>query len=94
MATSEKMYGYKIGEIVKLKVSVFNEIGQVIPEGTDIRLVAFAPAVRMPRPDQIDGVRVDGKQYFFNAVLASQESDFGNRIRTNFCAIEKTGKKK
>jgi hypothetical protein len=54
--------------------------------GTKLRLVAFAPKVRVCATASPSN---DTKAYFFNAVRASQEKDYGSRIRASFCTIRK-----
>lgn len=81
------MYKYNLGEIVETKVDLVSENKNPIPVGTKIRLVAFAPKVRIIK----DGEKshYDKKPYFFNAVIATQENDYSDRIRANFVTIKK-----
>lgn len=81
------MYKYNLGEIVETKVDLISENKTPIPAGTKIRLVAFAPKVRIVK----DGEKshYDKKPYFFNAVIATQENDYSDRIRANFVTIKK-----
>ena len=78
---------FKVGCTYILKVNVMDENRKIIPAGTKIRLVAIAPKVRM-----VTGENKDTSPYFYNAVLASQENDYANRIRENFCTIAKERK--
>ena len=81
------MYKYNLDEIVETKVPLFTENKTVIPAGSKIRLVAFAPKVRIIK----DGANLwyDKKSYFFNAVIATQENDYSDRIRADFVTIKK-----
>ncbi len=91
---SQKMYGFKVGEIVETKVELFDEtVSLRIDSGTKLRLVCFVPKVKLSQPHLQDSVFVDGKEYFYNAVRANQKSDHGRRIRANFCTIKKIKKK-
>lgn len=91
-------YGYRIGETVENIVELYDEGGIRVDFGTKLRLVAFAPKVRI---SGINSATEDGKAYFFNAVRADQ-ADFwehyhgahkdkpeGKRIRASFCTIRK-----
>ena len=84
-------YSFHIGEIVKTKIDLWTENSEFIPAGSKIRLVTFTPKVRMYTAD---GYRVDTKELFFNAVKDGQVQDFSNRIRANFCTIQKIRKDK
>lgn len=82
-------YGFKIGEIVELKIALSDERDVLVEKGSRLRIVAIAPKIYEPRKEIADDVGVDMKQYFYNAVRADQESDYGNRIRSNFCTIQR-----
>ncbi len=84
----DKMYGYKVGDVVETVVRLQTEGGVDVSIGSRLRLVAFAPKVRISRKKDHSGF-IDGREYFYNAVRESQESDYGNRIRANFCTIRK-----
>ncbi len=89
---SDKMYGYKIGDIVELKIDYQDERRAWVKAGSKLRLVAFAPKVVMrPKHEKIpypDGE--DRKPYFFNAVRAEQEmGNHTDRTRGNFIIIRK-----
>lgn len=85
-----EIYGYKLGEIVENVIELIDEGGLSIDHGTKLRLVAFAPKVRIPMSMvRQNPSAYDKKPYFFNAVRASQENDSGNRIRANFVTIRK-----
>ncbi len=88
MPETESKYGYNVGQIVVTKLELIDENLNTIPAGTRIRIVAIAPKVRIRTGDEY----LDSKQYFFNAVIESQELDYGNRIRANFCTIKKLPK--
>ncbi len=77
-------YGYELGQVVKTKAELWTENHEYIPAGSLVRLVSFAPKVFMYPRDK----RNDKKPIFFNAVKAEQVSEYGNRIRANFCTIE------
>ena len=89
---TENKYGYTVGQIVKSKVALIMDDGKdtIVPAGTLLRLICFAPKVYKLKKEFLDDTH-DSKEYFFNAVLASQENDY-NRIRANFCTIEKIKK--
>lgn len=76
--------GYTVGKKYKLKVTVKDEHENIIPAGTIIRLVAITPKVRI-----VNGENKDNWMYFYNAVIATQENDYSNRIRENFCTIKR-----
>jgi hypothetical protein len=93
----KKIYGYSLGEIVISKTDTFRESSDIsrrydlIPSGSRLRLVAFAPKVRKVK--EPDGIKQDRKDYFFNAVLAdSTDPDYKGRIRESFCTIRKLRK--
>ena len=90
MSITQK-YGFKVGQNVKNKVDLFDENENLIMAGTALKIVAIVPKVRMTNPWKIQNAPKynDNKEYFYNAVLANQESDFGNRIRANFVIIGK-----
>jgi len=78
---------YKIGDIVTNIIELESECGDLIPIGTQLKIVAIAPKVRMIKKDNIYH---DGFDNFYNAILASQtEPDYINRIRYDFCTIKK-----
>jgi len=81
------MYKYNLDEIVETKVDLISENKTVIPAGSKIRLVAFAPKVRLIKDS--DKSYCDKKSYFYNAVLATQENDYSDRIRADFVTIKK-----
>lgn len=76
--------GYTVGKKYKLTVEVVDENNTIIPAGTIIRLVAIAPKVRM-----VTGKNKDTWMYFYNAVISTQENDYSNRIRQDFCTIRR-----
>ena len=78
------MYRFKVGQIYVLNVPVFDENNNFHDKGTKVRIVAISPKVRI-----IEGLNKDKHEYFYNAVIASQESDYGNRIREDFCTLRK-----
>lgn len=80
-----KMYGYKVGEIVTTKIDVNDENGELIPAGTDIKIVAITPKVYQFPAD--DPERLDNKAFFYNAIRANQENNYHSRIRQNFVTI-------
>jgi hypothetical protein len=84
-------YGFKVGQNVFTKVELLDENNNFIPENTLIRIVDIAPKVRNTNPLLIKGQprNFDNKEYFYNAVLATQENDYSNRIRANFVTIGK-----
>jgi hypothetical protein len=77
---------YKVGDIVKTIIPLEDEQANVLPVGTSLRIVAIAPKVFISKIE--DGYH-DRKKDFFNAVRTEQESDYGLRIRANFCTITK-----
>ena len=81
------MYKYNLNEIVETKVPLFTENGTDIPTGSKIRLVSFTPKVRIIK----NGEKLwhDTKAYFYNAVVATQENDYSDRIRADFVTIKK-----
>jgi hypothetical protein len=81
---TDNMYGYKINQNVVTRVTLYTENNRPVPKGSLLRIVAIAPKVRIIKRDKLF---YDGKAYFFNAVLASQDDDYSNRIRANFCTI-------
>lgn len=78
-------YGYKVGDKVVTLVKLAEEDGEVFPVGTELRIVAITPKVRIVNPDQWH----DTKQYFYNAVLYNQVNDYSNRVRADFCTIKR-----
>ncbi len=80
------VYGYQLHEVVENILELYDEGGIRVDYGTRLRLVAFAPKVRV---SSINSATNDGRAYFFNAVRADQESDHERRIRANFCTIRK-----
>jgi len=76
------MYRFKVGKCYKLNVAVFDEMGRFHDAGTIVRIVAITPKVR-----KVEGINKDSKDYFYNAVVASQENDYTSRIRENFCTL-------
>lgn len=87
MITTSK-YGYSVGDIVTSKITLEDEYDNIVPSGSLLRIVAIAPKVRM---SSIEDNLHDTKEYFYNAVLASNTSDYP-RIRANFCTIRKVRK--
>lgn len=53
--------------------------------GTLARIVAIVPKVRIVKNG--NPKTMDSKQYFYNAVLATQVEDYGHRIRANFVTL-------
>lgn len=91
---SQELYGFKVGEIVELLVTETMESNtgrKSCVRGSRIRLVCFVPKVKIYTADtELEKKFVDSKPYFFNAVPEEQwDSDYGNRIRANFCTIKK-----
>lgn len=82
MNSPMSMYRFKVGKCYQLLVPVFDENDKFYDAGTWVRIVAIAPKVRIT-----SGINKDTKEYFYNAVVASQENDFENRIRENFCTL-------
>jgi hypothetical protein len=76
---------YKVGDKVRNIVPLENEADEQIPTGTVMRIVAISEKVRIVKTDSYH----DNSAYFFNAVVDSQANDYENRIRANFCTIEK-----
>lgn len=93
MPVVESKYGYTVGQLVQTKYELKDENDNTIPAGTQIRIVAITPKVRVFPAELIklweDSYLYDTQEYFYNAVIASQAEDYGNRIRENFCTIEK-----
>lgn len=83
----DKMYGYKLGQIVIAKVDLWTENSEYLPIGTKLRIVSFAEKVYKTKYP--DNLRNDSKPYFINAVLATQTKDYDNRVRPDFCTIRK-----
>lgn len=77
-------YGYKVGQVVTNKINLFDENGKVVALGEDLRIVAISPKVSK---SGIRDARNDSKDLFLNLVRASQEENFGSRIRCDFCCI-------
>lgn len=82
-------YGFDVGQNVFAKVDLFDENENLIKSGTVLRIVAIAPKVRLTNPWKIQKQPkyYDGREYFYNAVLAAQKEDWRNRIRANFVTI-------
>lgn len=81
-----QVYGYQLNEVVENILELYDEGGIRVDFGTKLRLVAFAPKVRV---SSINSATNDTTAYFFNAVRADQESNHERRIRANFCTIRK-----
>jgi hypothetical protein len=80
------MKTYSINELVRTKVLVEDEHKRELPIGSILRIVAIAPKVYIRKyTDEYHDKNPD----FYNAVLASEEDHVSNRIRENFCTIEK-----
>lgn len=85
-------YGFEVGKCYRTNVEVIDEYDVVIPVGTLVRIVAIVPKIRIT---EIGNEKtMDSKQYFYNAVLATQVQDYGNRIRANFVTLNLKEKKK
>ena len=80
----ETYKGFKINDYVKTTKPVTDEYDHVVPVGTFLKLVAIAPKVRIT-----EGPNNDRLPYFYNAVNLYQDNDYHNRIRADFCTIEK-----
>ncbi|MFT5469588.1 MAG: hypothetical protein ACI8UO_004709 [Verrucomicrobiales bacterium] len=92
-----KIYGYSLDQLVVTVHALVDERGVLVPVGETLRLVAFAPKVRLPdrryateyeKRRRESGLALDWKTYFYNAVRADGE-DTHSRIRANFCTIRK-----
>ncbi len=79
--------GFTLGKTYHTTVDLLDERNATVSAGTSVRLVAIAPKVCMTKVSAI--FHTDGLPYFYNAVRADQESDSGNRIRANFCTLQK-----
>jgi hypothetical protein len=82
-------YGFNVGQNVLTKVDLIDENNNLIRAGTLIRIVAIPAKVRLTNPWKIEKQPkyYDFREYFYNAVLASQKEDYTNRIRANFVTI-------
>ena len=78
-----------VGQKFELLVDVEDECNKKIPKGTILRIVAVAPKVVYTPKFRVERFpeRYDSCVYFYNAVVDSQEKDYGNRIRENFVTI-------
>lgn len=87
---SDSKYGYSLGEIVVSLIDLRSESGTVVPSGTKLRLVAFAPKLIQTHYDSIRAYPhlFDSRTYFFNAVVADKP-DTSPRIREHFVTIRK-----
>lgn len=79
------MTNYSLGDTVHNIVPLQHEDGTTVPTGTPLRIVAIVPKVVILKRDRYH----DRCAYFFNAVPVSQDNDYSNRIRANFCTIKK-----
>jgi hypothetical protein len=80
-------YGFKLHDIVINKVELEDEYEEKISPGTKLRIVAIAAKVRKIKI--VNSLYFDYKDYFFNAVREDQDTDYGHRIRADFCTIKK-----
>lgn len=78
------MAKYRINQLVTNIVELQDEQAHIIPVNSTLRIVAIAPKVMMIKKDLYH----DNLPYFFNAVILSQQDDYSNRIRANFCTIK------
>lgn len=89
----DNAYGFHVGQIVRTKVDLKDENGGDIPAGSNLRIVAIAPKIHLPKKEvsksDLKLLNLDRKVYFFNAVRQDQAYDYHHRIRANFCTIEK-----
>jgi hypothetical protein len=85
------VYGFEIGQNVFSKVNLLDENENPIPKGTLLRIVAIPPKVRLTNAWKLEkqSEYYDNKEYFYNAVLATQKEDYSNRIRANFVTISR-----
>lgn len=94
----DKMYGFKVGDIVITRVPVRQSDGYqngkyrfgIVPAGTRLIIVAIAAKVCIASKETIknEPTLYDEKSYFYNAVVESEGTD-GSRIRADFVTIKK-----
>jgi len=84
----QSKYRYKVNEVYTLNIGVFDENGKYHDKGTRVRIVAITPKVRI-----VGGYNHDSHEFFYNAVIEGQISNYGGRIREDFCTLLLNNKK-
>jgi hypothetical protein len=96
-------YGYRVGDIVVLKTTVYDRANHKYTAGDRLRIVAITPKVSYNTVwAEADPEHFDSKEFFFNAVPAGSKDfwddgrkknePYAERIRANFCTIRKLKK--
>lgn len=87
----KEKYGFKLGQIVRLRVDLPDENTRIVKAETHLRLVGFDLKVNRYTPDVIKANKkyLDRLPYYYKAVRAEQEyNDEKNIIKGHFITIK------